>query len=1075
MKNLLFITLLSILTWQTAYSSHISGGDVTYTCVGPNQYEITVKLFRDCDGINAPNSVSIRFDNTCGLANPPSLLANVTPNATTGNNFTDISQLCPTQINNSTCNNGNLPGMQMYEYTATVTLPAACDSWTFYYTTCCRNNAVTNVSANGTYIGATLNSVTSPCNNSADFTSQPVPYVCANQLVNYNFGVVEQDGDSLAYQFVSASQNYPSTPLNYNAPFTANAPIQGITLDQTTGQLTFTPTATGNYVVVVEVTEYDANGNIKGTTFRDIQFVVIACSNQVLDANPVNITNQTGDGTITGPKEFEACEGDSFCFDFTLQDPDAGDVLSLTSNVATSFPGATITTAGTNPMVVTVCATVPAGTNPFNVININVRDDACPIAGQTNFSVVVKVITSTTAGPDKTICLGDDHQLLATGGSVFNWRAITGPAIAVGTNFSCNPCANPLASPTATTTYEVTSDLSGGCYNIDTVTITVAPNFTYTITQSSLTSCRFEAIDFEIIPTPAGAYTYSWTPGTMLNSTTIANPTLTPTQAGSFGYVATVTSAQGCVKIDSLRVNVSAGVKPDVTAMTDVDTIRCNGIANLEARVDSSIAIIDLVDAFDVTTPSALWSNFTGATLNAACETRNLSTGSLVFDGGSGDRTATTVPLQANVCSTIDFWMKPANGRNGCNSPESVDNIMLQYSTNGGASWVTLRTYTTTMWGSTFSSVWQNYVVPIPATAAPIMLRFNQPASNYLGAGFDYWLLEDVSISCSSLSSYTYAWSPTPTLTGWTSNMSVAAPQNTTLYSVVVTDTTSGCADTSDVEVAVASDYPTIQFEIDTNEGCYPVTVNFKNTTDQKNVGTVEWDFGNGTSTDATDNVLPVVYNTPGVYNFKLKVTSPFGCVSDTTVDSLIMIYDYPIADFQAGPQPTNVTNSTINFTDLSTNDVTNWEWTFGINDPSFQDTSSLQNPIISYPDLTGGTYEAKLIVNNVHQCYDSITRTVIIDDLYTLHVPNSFTPDNDGVNDFFSPVGEKISENGYEFRVFDRWGNLLFITANTADTWDGTSSGVDMPAGIYMWTVTSIDGNNGERHRNRGHVQIVR
>ena len=65
---------------------------------------------------------------------------------------------------------------------------------------------------------------------------------------------------------------------------------------------------------------------------------------------------------------------------------------------------------------------------------------------------------------------------------MFNWSVVAGPPMTPG-NFSCNPCSNPVASPTATTTYQVVSNLSGTCDNIDTVTVFVVPSFTYNVTD----------------------------------------------------------------------------------------------------------------------------------------------------------------------------------------------------------------------------------------------------------------------------------------------------------------------------------------------------------------------------------------------------------------------------------------------------------------------------------------------------------------------------------------------------------------------------------------------------------------
>ena len=126
--------------------------------------------------------------------------------------------------------------------------------------------------------------------------------------------------------------------------------------------------------------------------------------------------------------------------------------------------------------------------------------------------------------PDVTICLGDSAPLVARGGNMFSWVALSGPPINIGTNFDCDTCNPVMTKPSLTSTYEVTSDLSGGCKNKDTVTVTVASNFNYNLTQSSGASCKLDPIQFNITPLVADTYTYTWTPAAMLSANNIPNP-----------------------------------------------------------------------------------------------------------------------------------------------------------------------------------------------------------------------------------------------------------------------------------------------------------------------------------------------------------------------------------------------------------------------------------------------------------------------------------------------------------------------------------------------------------------------
>ncbi|MDQ3191467.1 MAG: hypothetical protein M3Q58_07735, partial [Bacteroidota bacterium] len=358
--HLLFVFIsLTFFSYQVK-ATHISGGEITYTCLGPNQFEVTLTLFRDCSGSTMSTSEWITFSNTCGLANPS--LTVTLQNPATGTNCTgtalscatEVSQLCASQSSNSTCNGGTLPGMQKYVYKGIVTFPGTCNTWTMNYGLCCRNPAVnvTTATSYNFHAQTTMNSASEACNNSPIFTSQPIPYVCAGQPVSYNYGVQEADGDQLVFSLVNGLQN-ATTSLPYAAGYSGAVPIPGITINANTGQLNFTPTTIGNFVVAIRVDEF-RNGVLIGTTMRDIQFVVQSCSNSVPDPTGGQITNLSGTATATGPFSLDMCEGDNFTFTATFSDPNASDILSLTSNITSVLPGSTISFSGTNPITATV-------------------------------------------------------------------------------------------------------------------------------------------------------------------------------------------------------------------------------------------------------------------------------------------------------------------------------------------------------------------------------------------------------------------------------------------------------------------------------------------------------------------------------------------------------------------------------------------------------------------------------------------------------------------------------------------------------------------------------------------------
>lgn len=455
---LAFLLLFLVGGVNDSRATHVMGADLTYTCLGGNQYEITLTMYRDCDGVATAlpaYNVDI-FSASCGQT------ATLTLNQTS---VTDISPICPALIGNSSCNGGPLSGVEQYVYSGTYTFPAQCSDWVISWAECCRNGAITNANvvpiANGTetYIAATLDNLTVSCNSSPTFTNIPTPYVCAGEPFQYNHGAFDPDGDSIAYELITPLEltlGNP-TPVTFLPPFTATYPISTLPannfgFDPLTGQLDFTPDAPQRGITAILVKQY-RNGNLIGTTMRDLQIVVQTCTNNL----PAwNAPTAVAGGTLNG-QVFTVCAGNTLSFSVGANDNNAGDALGILSNLAQTIPGATLTTAGTNPATATFTWNTTAadvGVHPFT---LTVTDDACPIFGRQTIGFEIYVVgpVEVTAS-NQTVCPGTNEliQLNAVvpgspGNATFAWTPAAGLS---------NPnIANPQASVSEAITYTVTA------------------------------------------------------------------------------------------------------------------------------------------------------------------------------------------------------------------------------------------------------------------------------------------------------------------------------------------------------------------------------------------------------------------------------------------------------------------------------------------------------------------------------------------------------------------------------------------------------------------------------------------
>ncbi|MEZ4851604.1 MAG: hypothetical protein R3B93_23930 [Bacteroidia bacterium] len=212
-KNYAFIfVILVFFAFHASKSraSHIMGGDITYQCLANNQYLVTLKVFRDCGGVQLGNSQILKYSSaTCGV--------NVTTPLLQQGVSLDITPVCPGQV--SSCSGGfGIPGIQEFTYKGTINLPPGCgNDWVLSWSSCCRNNAITTLlspGSNGTYFQATLDNTVSPCNNSPVFNNNPTPVICVNQPIIIIMVFRTRSGDNLVFSIVSC-QSTALVPVSY--------------------------------------------------------------------------------------------------------------------------------------------------------------------------------------------------------------------------------------------------------------------------------------------------------------------------------------------------------------------------------------------------------------------------------------------------------------------------------------------------------------------------------------------------------------------------------------------------------------------------------------------------------------------------------------------------------------------------------------------------------------------------------------------------------------------------------------------------------------------------------------------
>ena len=571
--RLLFTILISLLCSNETFATHLLGADLQYECLGPGQYRVTLTLYRDCNGVSPSTSQSLSYSSaTCGVNGTIQMTSQGAP--------TDITPLCSSVP--SACGGSGNYGIQEWTYSGILNLPPGCgDDWVLGWSRCCRNNAINTLSGPGNqnmYVGASLDNTLTPiCNSSPSFNNAPGSILCVNQPVVYNHGVTDINGDSLYFSLGTCYQANGSS-VNYAGGFNGPTPLtttSGVSINSSTGALTFTPSAQQVGVLCVNVKEY-RNGFLIGEINRDMQFTVIACSNTPPQASGVNGTPNTS------PVNFQTsiCANGEVCFTIDGSDPNSNNVvMSWNAEIA----GATFVVSNNNTPTPSAqfCWTPTSNDIGQNVFTVNVEDNACPIIGQGTYTYIVEVLPSPNtleAGPNDSICLGSISTLSATSSplaSSYTWS----PALYL----SGTSGASVTAAPLTTTTYTVNATFPDGCDISDNLTIYITPNPNITVSPNNAFNCSGQSTTLSAIsPT---ATSYSWSPGAFVTQDITVSPAATTT------YTVTATDVRGCSSSALATLTIAAPTGNVCNVLYVTPTGSSTGIGSKNDPMDLETAL----------------------------------------------------------------------------------------------------------------------------------------------------------------------------------------------------------------------------------------------------------------------------------------------------------------------------------------------------------------------------------------------------------------------------------------------------------------------------------------------------
>lgn len=641
----------------------------------------------------------------------------------------------------------------------------------------------------------------------------------------------------------------------------------------------------------------------------------------------------------------------------------------------------------------------------------------------------------------------------------------TGPNI-TGTDAGCDEITvTPPASGFYDYVYTVTDDF--GCTYDTLLTLTVTPGAVVEVTATLPVNCG-DPIQLNgqlTPPIPQGPIVYQWTPNSELSNANIPYPLATPTQQTWYVLTAFPAGHPLCGNSDSVLVN----------ALT--------------------------------------WMNNTATVVDALCNNDGSGSITVTTDGNGGPWDYTWVDEQGNVVQSTQsaigdvyygsggnfevFISEGVNG-NGCedsldvsiNEPPPVEIITLSDDTLICRTGAATLTGTAQGGGGLLTFNWSTGAVGVPAMFTPLTnttyqvwvtdpnncssdtvsidVQVNPPLSLSVPDTLETCPEADLVLTPESFAGgdgqYTFDWGDGPsTSAAYTVNTTTSGPWCVTLGD--------GC-ETTDVTRCIQVDVipiPELVLTADSLIGCDPFTVRFT-VRDTTGGATVDWDFGDGLVVPGPPGPVGHTYMDPAVYDVGVTVHWPNGCSDDTTIVDWITVAAVPNAEFTWTPQPPSVIEPGTQFIEQAGPYATSYQWDFaGLG------TDTVPDPFFIFPDDLGDTYPVQLVVANYLGCSDTAMKYVEVIDQFLVFVPNSFTPDGDGINEVLYVQGRDISNKDFEFMVYDRWGELVHSTTDRTKGWDGRYNGEPVMPGVYAWRLLISSAYTGRPYEFMGHVTVLR
>lgn len=683
----------------------------------------------------------------------------------------------------------------------------------------------------------------------------------------------------------------------------------------------------------------------------------------------------------------------------------------------TSPTGTTYNWAPNNNLTCVTCPDPIAHPLLNEVYTVTVTD-AIGCSNRDSIAVNVNVLQPGNFVADTAICIGESVTLFANGFTSYSWFP--------GTDLSCTNCPSPIASPTSTTTYFAAVSDANGCQDTGSVVITVNPLPTVNA-GSDVTICEND--NTTLTATATTATSFSWTPATGLNNPNIASPVASP--ASTTIFTVTVSDANNCTNTDEVQVTVNQ--RPPTNAGTDQpicfgDTIGLQASGAVGYNWSPATGLSDPTIANPQAYPTSTTAyTVTGTAANGCTRTDEV--------------TITVNPLpvitltpNSRICEGEDIQLQASGG------------VSYTWSPGTGLSCTNCQSPIASPMQTTVYTV-EAFTAQGCSDTASVEVFVATPAS--IGIPNDTSVCPGESVTLNIIGGVTFDWEPKVDITNANTATPTITPSQPRTYTVNIVDN-NGCDIQGEVNVGIYTPADPMAGIAQT------ICIGDSVILEAQNGLSYVWSPAASVvdPTGASTTAIPQQTTT-----YTIEIIDGNNCRNTDEVTITVQ----PLPDVDAGPDMAIYEDSRAV---LQASGARTYVWSpnLWIEDTSASSTIIFPQDSIMYYVL--GTDEFGC------QNIDSIYIRVLPKPKF--YMPNAFSPDGDGINDLFI-IGPYQNFNLNSFKVFNRWGQMVFETDDIGQGWDGRSPGGEpLPMGTYIFRVEGVD-DLGIPQERQGNVTLLR